>query len=311
MPDIYFKDSAYSCAVDESVLDTLLRHNIAIPYGCRAGACQACILQADHSQIPEDCQQGLSAQHLKQDYFLACQCIPEQDMQIKPVDTQTQKINANVSEKFLFNERTLRLRLSCRLRWRAGQYITLWIDNTARCYSIASVAQLDPLIELHIRAYPNGAISSQLFNSIKVGDSLQIQGPLGSFVYRHDNAEQKLLLIGAGTGVAPLLGIIRDALHHQHTANIHLLAGDQTPISYAEKAFQELQNSTAQFSYQSDTVENIDTLLKAQFSTLRGQRIYICGGESFVQKIRKSCFMLGASPRDIITEAFINFSNND
>jgi CDP-4-dehydro-6-deoxyglucose reductase len=230
-------------------------------------------------------------------------------MQLQQVDLQAQTIPATVSESFLLDEHTLCLRLNCRLRWRAGQYITLWINNTARCYSIASVARHDPFIELHIRVYPNGAMSRPLSDTVKVGDSLQLQGPLGHFFYQQDHAEQKLLLIGAGTGIAPLIGIARDAIDHRHTANIHLLAADKTGTSYAEQPLTALQNSAPTFSYQTGDVDNIEKILSSKFSNLRSQKIYICGGDEFVKNIRKKCFMLGASPRNIITEEFINFAS--
>jgi CDP-4-dehydro-6-deoxyglucose reductase len=307
MPAIYYQECSYTSAGNESVLDTLLRNHVAIPYGCRAGACQACTLQADVKLIPEDCQQGLSAEQIRQGYFLACRCIPDQDMQLQQVDLQAQKIPATVSESFLMDEHTLCLRLNCRLRWRAGQYITLWISDTARCYSIASVARLDPFVELHVRIYPNGALSKPLSDTVKIGDSLQLQGPLGRFVYQQDNPEQKLLLIGAGTGIAPLIGIARDAIDHHHTANIHLLAVDKTGTSYAVQPLSALQNSAPTFSYQTNDVDNIEKIFATEFPNLRGQKIYICGSDEFVKSIRKKCFMLGASPRNIVTEEFINF----
>ncbi|MBW2941674.1 2Fe-2S iron-sulfur cluster-binding protein [Zhongshania aquimaris] len=309
MPTIRFKEHDYLSAGDESVLDTLLRNQISIPYGCRAGACQACTLQAAPDQIPDDCQPGLTEQQIRQGHFLACQCIPEQDIDVNAVDISEQKISATIIDKTQLDERTLRLRLSCRLRWRAGQYITLWINNIARCYSIASVARLDPFVELHIRAHPHGLFSQQLFNSAEILDVIHLQGPLGHFVYDQEFANQPLLLIGAGTGIAPLIGIARDAKDYGHHANIHLLALDHTTENYAQQQLDALRNSAAIFSYQTDLTDNTETIIGNQFPSLRGQRVYICGGEDFVQKIRKRCFMLGASPRDIITEAFINFGS--
>ncbi|WP_269620086.1 FAD-binding oxidoreductase [Zhongshania sp. BJYM1] len=308
MTDIEFKNTRYTIAGEETVLDTLLRHKVAIPYGCRAGACQACILQSDASQIPDDCQPGLNPQQIRQGYFLACRCVPDQDMQLHEVDITSQKIPATVSEKFLLDNHTLRLRLNCRIRWVAGQYVTVWIGDIARCYSIASVARLDPFIEFHIRVYPHGAMSSLLYNQTHPGDTLQLQGPLGSFVYHHDKPDQKLLLIGAGTGIAPLIGIARDAIEHGHAATIRLLAGSENNECYEEKHLQRIQNSASQFSYHTERTDNIETVLNSHYPSLRGQRIYICGGEDFVRRCKKTCFMLGASPRDIITEEFINFA---
>jgi CDP-4-dehydro-6-deoxyglucose reductase len=71
MPAIYYQECSYDNADNESVLDTLLRHNVAIPYGCRAGACQACTLQADIKLIPEDCQLGLSGEQIRQGFFFS------------------------------------------------------------------------------------------------------------------------------------------------------------------------------------------------------------------------------------------------
>ncbi|CAA0081468.1 2Fe-2S iron-sulfur cluster-binding protein [Zhongshania aliphaticivorans] len=311
MPTIRFKELSYSSADDESVLDTLLRHHIAIPYGCRAGACQACTLQATPSQIPDDCQQGLSEHQVRQGYFLACQCTPNHDIDVNTVNTTATKIPATIIDKTLLDENTLRLRLSCRLRWRAGQYITLWMKDVARCYSIASVARLEPYIELHIRVHPRGIISQQLFANTEVDETLELQGPLGGFVYEQEHASQPLLLIGSGTGIAPLIGIARDAIDCKHNANIHLIALDRTAENYAMQQLETLKNSASQFSFQTDVTDNTEVIISKQFSSLRGQRVYICGGQNFVQRIRKKCFMLGASPRHIITEEFINFGSQD
>lgn len=311
MATIRFKENSYNGADNESVLDTLLRHQIAIPYGCRAGACQACTLQASPSQIPDDCQQGLSEGQIHQGYFLACQCRPMQSMDINTVNTSVQKIPATVVDKTPLDDHTLRLRLSCRLRWRAGQYITLWMKDVARCYSIVSAAHLEPYIELHIRVHPRGIMSQQLIANTKVGDVLELQGPMGSFVYEQEHASQPLLLIGSGTGIAPLIGIAREAIDYKHEANIHLIALDRTAKHYAMEQLETLKNSAPQCSFQTEQTDNAEAIISSQFSNLRGQRVYLCGGQDFVQRIRKKCFMLGASPRHIITEEFINFGPQD
>jgi NAD(P)H-flavin reductase/ferredoxin len=320
MHTLTFNGQKLAVLDNETVLDTLLRNNIAIAYGCRAGACQACMLMAKTDQIPDDCQHGLSKPRIQEGYFLSCRCEPEQDMEIQLPNLSAEKQLATISEKSLLNPTTLRLNLQCRFRWRAGQYITLWLNDTARCYSIASVASLDKTIELHIHIYPSGAVSQSLATKINVGDTLAIQGPIGECVYDNKQGPQNLLLIASGTGLAPLLGLARDALSQNHQNSIHLLfRAKHASDFYCVDTLQTLQAQYPQFSFslncdepassEEDSHTNTwQAYLRRHFTELRGSRVYICGGDDFVQQARKQCFMQGAARRDIICEAFINFS---
>ena len=69
MATLTFNEQEFSVLDDENVLDTLLRNKVAIPHGCRAGACQACMLIAKPEQIPDDCQIGLSKERIQQGCF--------------------------------------------------------------------------------------------------------------------------------------------------------------------------------------------------------------------------------------------------
>ena len=317
MSTLTLNGQTYVVHDEENVLDALLRNNIAIAHGCRAGACHACMLIAKPEQIPDDCQHGLSNERIQQGYFLSCRCEPEQDMALQLPDLRDEKHRATVTDKTLLNPRTLRLRLQCRLRWRAGQYITLWLnDNTARCYSIASVASLEDFIELHVRIYPDGAVSPRLLDTVALSDELMVQGPFGECVYDNKQGQQRLLLIASGTGLAPLLGLARDALQQHHRGPIDLLFSSKHASDfYALDTLQKLQECHPQFSYSlaSDDAHNTETWqqqLQSNFAELRASRVYICGGEDFVRQARKQCFMQGATGRDIVCEAFINFSPN-
>jgi len=62
------------CQPDESVLDALLREHIDIPYACKEGACQSCMIRSLNSAPPAKAQQGLKDVLQHQNYFLACLC---------------------------------------------------------------------------------------------------------------------------------------------------------------------------------------------------------------------------------------------
>jgi CDP-4-dehydro-6-deoxyglucose reductase len=92
--------------------------------------------------------------------------------------------------------------------FEAGQYIDIMLPGgRRRSFSIASAPQDSPLLELQVRRVSGGEFSEPLFNHAVRSALLDIEGPLGQFGYRAGTAP--LLLVGGGTGIAPLLSILR------------------------------------------------------------------------------------------------------
>ncbi|MEM7203143.1 MAG: FAD-binding oxidoreductase [Planctomycetota bacterium] len=112
--------------------------------------------------------------------------------------------------------------------YRPGQYVdVLHTDGAARSYSLASLPT-DGVLELHVRRLPKGHVSGWLHER-QPGDTITVRGPFGQCYYLPDPPTQKLLLAGAGTGLAPLLGIVRDALQQGHAGPIDLIHGGLRP----------------------------------------------------------------------------------
>jgi CDP-4-dehydro-6-deoxyglucose reductase len=79
MAKLFFDGVPVPVKPGESVLDALLRAGYEVPYGCKSGACQSCMLQAKPDELPAHCQPGL-ADSLKQlGYFLSCSCYLQND----------------------------------------------------------------------------------------------------------------------------------------------------------------------------------------------------------------------------------------
>jgi len=110
------------------------------------------------------------------------------------------------------------------MAFRGGQYITLLRGDVARSYSIASLPEYSE-IELHIRRIPGGRMSGWFHDEAKAGDRISVVGPSGECFYVGGREDQPLLLAGTGTGLAPLYGIVRDALKSGHRGPIHLFHG--------------------------------------------------------------------------------------
>lgn len=299
---------------DETVLEALVAAGLDIPNACRAGACQACKLQATHGQVPAIAQQGLSNAEKTLGYFLSCQCRPTEDLTL--VNPKAQKrVNAEVLSATKLSDHVLQVRLSSEIPFLAGQFLTVWHKgNTARSYSIASTPD-EGFIECHIKHIQGGAFSPFAFETLKAGDSLEIQGPMGTCIYSPNESTQPLLLVGLSTGLAPLYGILKQALSQQHTGPIHLVCGAKNAQGiYLKDVLKQLENShqnlSVDFIVQEEsgsefTTGDIYAHCKQAHPSTKGYSIYLCGAQSFVNKFKKQSFLAGANMKDIHADAFV------
>ena len=310
-------------AANESVLEALENAGHAIPYGCRGGVCQSCLMQAaPQDTLPESAQAGLKQTQKAENFFLSCSCFPESKISCKLPQFNDDKIDAEVIDKTDLNDSVFRLRLKADIDYKAGQFVNLWKDDiVTRSYSLASTHQ-DQFLEFHIKRIENGAFSEWAYNNLDVGKSLTIQGPLGECFYSLEDKQQPLLLTGIGTGLAPLYGIVKDALQQGHTGNISLVIGGKHEDNfYYAKELATLSKQYSNFTALHVAQENstspteptsIEVLqgdvyetIKARFPSLKGYSVYLCGAESFVKKMKRQCYLQDAKLADIYSDAFI------
>lgn len=321
MPVVHYGEREIPVAAGESLLDALLREGCQVPNSCRAGVCQSCLLRAEEGRVPRDAQIGLKESYRVQGYFLACRCHPQGDMRVAlPRDMDT-RVPAEVVARDLLAGDVLRLRLRPLqgFPYRAGQYVTLWRDATlGRSYSLASVPELDDYLEFHIKVIPSGRFSDWAWQELRVGSRLALQGPNGHCFYAPGSEGQEILLIGAGTGLAPLYGILRDALHAAHRGQIHLFHGAARASGlYLFDELRALAERKANFHYHPSVLYPDDGLLSEvdvghldQFALtpspgVAGSRIYLCGDPGLVNALRKRAFLAGASMSEIYVDAFL------
>jgi len=316
MSSVEFEGSMVLLEEGETVLQGLTRHGYDIPSGCQAGICQACVMAADEMSNVSNAQNGLSESARTLNHFLSCQCKPDTAIRARKVSTAGTYLQGEVIAKEVFNEEVIRLRIKAALDYRPGQYVTLWKnDHTPRSYSLASHPALNDYLELHIKRMPDGKFSQWAYATLAVGDTLGVQGPLGHCFYTEKDKQQPLLLMAIGTGLAPIYGILQDALSQGHEGAITLLVGARTAQDFylvdellaLEKANPLLsihfvsQLDQAEFSTKGDVYA---TALKL-VPSLAGWRVFLCGAESFVKKMRKQCFLVGASMSDISADIFL------
>ncbi|HEY8035057.1 MAG TPA: 2Fe-2S iron-sulfur cluster-binding protein [Methylobacter sp.] len=318
MRSITIGESTFSCQPDETVLETLLRENIQVPNGCRQGLCQACLMRSIDNPPPVSAQVGLKDTLQKQNYFLACVCHPEQDMTVALPNQQGASIEAVVIKKQLLTPDIVQLVLEYQTEFNffAGQFVNLKRpDGLIRSYSIANIPHHKKILEFHIRRLPNGQFSSWVYDELELGTQLTISEAQGSCHYLPGRAEQPLLLIGTGSGLAPLHGIIADALAQEHSGPIHLFHGsrDLNGLYFIDE-MRELAEEFDNFYYtsclsgeeiESDHVRGrAHDIALSSIETLSGWRVFLCGHPEMVNQTKRMAFMKGASMADIYVDAF-------
>jgi CDP-4-dehydro-6-deoxyglucose reductase len=205
----------------ETVLEAAQRAGIALPYSCRAGVCGSCkaILLQGHCDYPRNPPLALSGTAPAQHAVLLCQAVPRDDLLIAArevtsvEDIARRRIDVQVVDKRVLAPDVIGLRLQPaqgepRLNWLPGQYLDVLLqDGRRRPFSIAGGPQADGSIELHVRHVAGGGFTSWVSDALQVGDTLRIEGPLGTFVPREDS-ERPMLFMAGGTGFAPVKAIV-------------------------------------------------------------------------------------------------------
>ncbi len=225
----------------ESVLTAALRQGVMLPYSCKNGTCGSCKGEVLSGEIhyPFHPPLALEQDEIAQGIALMCQAEPRENLvvQVREIealrDIQVRMLPARVLKKTLLTKNVARLRLKLpkaqRLQFLAGQYVEILLPGgKRRAFSIASCPSLEDEIELHIRHVDGGGFTGYVFNELEERDILRFEGPLGNFFVRNDDTERPMIMMGGGTGFAPLKSMIENLLGQNDRRDIHLYWGTRT-----------------------------------------------------------------------------------
>lgn len=313
---------------NEPVLEAGLRQGVALPYGCRGGACGACAVTILSGQVayPNGEPPALSPAEQANGKALLClacaqsdlaidapQVGLEPDIEIKVLPVRVEKMRKLATDVM---ELTLKLPASERMRFLAGQYVDILLrDGKRRGFSLANAPMNDQFLELHVRHVPGGHFTGHVFNEMKEKALLRIEGPLGSFYLRE--SERPLILMGGGTGFAPLKAMLEQMMAQGMDKPVHLYWGVRAKADlYMDALARQWAAQQPQLTYTPVLSEPktedawqgrtgwVHSAVATDFPDLSGFDVYLSGPPPMVQAAKTAFLAQGLPEAQLFYDSF-------
>jgi CDP-4-dehydro-6-deoxyglucose reductase, E3 len=314
----------------KTVLTAGLESGLNLAYSCRAGSCTTCrgrIVEGkvDYGRSNDAC---LSAEQREQGFALLCQAAPLTDLVIevqelalhmqtpKMVPCRVKKIGRVSPDVAVVD---LRLPYNDNMIFAAGQYVDFILkDGRRRSYSIATAPALEGGmmdIQLHIRHHVGGAFTDHVFGSLKTGEILRFEGPLGTF-YLREESDKPIVFLAGSTGFAPIKAIIEYALRRKVTRPMTLYWGCRSRRDlYLDELPHEWEKAAPNFKYVPVLSEPdadwagrkgfVHLAVMADFPDLSGHQVYASGSPAMVEAARRDFRSCGLPDDEFFADSFI------
>lgn len=305
-----------------NLLESLRTNAIPISYSCMAGRCGTCRCKLVAGRViehgPEQSTSPMSAGRS----VLACQTsiiencaieIPEPD---EVVIHPARVIKAAVTslEDMTHDIKRLRLTLAKPLEFSPGQYATLqFTPQHIRPYSMACTQDSGEL-EFHIRLVPEGRVTSYIATQLKEGDPVRVSGPLGTAYLRRKH-DGPIICVAGGTGLAPVLSLVRGAIAANMRNPIHLYFGVRSAHDiYGVEWLKALQSEHPELHVHvviaSEPIDSawrsgvVTQAVDADWGSLQGWRAYLAGSPLLVDAATMLLAQKGVRHEHIYADAF-------
>ncbi len=321
---IHLKNSkTYTCEENTSLLQAALDSGITLEYSCLNARCSSCrvkILEGEVENLQDE--QVLTTEEKAAGYVLSCNVVPRSEIVLdvedlavtlpKPQVTPC-KINSITALTPHIVEVVLRLPPKVDFQFLAGQYVDIIRNGHKRSYSISHSQYEGNQLKLFIRNYEGGLFSNYWFNEAKPNDLLRVEGPLGTFFYRHNEVCTDIVLLATGTGIAPIKAILE-----QLQASPELLVNKKIWLLWGgrkkEDLFWQPQTTLTNFTYipvltREDQWQGakgyVQEIALQQPIHWQKAQVYACGSELMIQSAQKLLTQQGLKEENFFSDAFV------
>ncbi len=320
----------FQVADNEFVLDAALREKGSVlPYGCRNGTCGSCMgtILSGEVAYPDGRPPGLSERDQAERKALLCQARPRSDLVIEAREVRdtagivVKLLPCRVERRELLAPDVMRLYLKLpsteRLQFLAGQYVDILLaDGRRRGFSLANPPHADDLLELHVRQVPGGFFTGFVFERMKDKALLRFQGPLGTFFLREDSP-RPIILMGGGTGFAPLKGMLEHAFHIGLERPLRLYWGARAKVDlYLDALPRQWMTEHPSFRYtpvlsEPRTEESwegrvgwVHEAVAADYPDLSGHDVYMSGPPPMIEAAKTTFAAQGLPAEQLFYDSF-------
>lgn len=305
-----------------NLLQALQEAQVPMSYSCMAGRCGTCRCRVLDGAVMEGAGEQQRPLDGSANYVLACQTyltepctieIPEPD-EVVVHPARIVKATVAAIEDLSHDIKRLLLRPAKPIEFSPGQYVQLqFTPEHVRPYSMAGLSG-DALFEFHVRQVPEGRVTGYIAHSLQVGDAVKLSGPLGT-AYLRRRHEGPMLCVAGGTGLAPILSILRGALDGRMTNPIHLYFGVRSPrdiygMSWLAQLLRDNPRLTVHVVVTSggDPAVHrsglVTDAIEQDHGDLEGWRAYLCGSPPMVEAATVVARRKGIAPEHIYADAF-------
>lgn len=324
-------DRTFSVEPGETLLDGALRAGLNLPHSCKSGNCGACRARLMDGEVryPHGTPLGLSDGEVADGLILLCQARACGDVSIEtfeaavPEEVVVKRLPGRIERLAPLSHDVvaayLKLPAAEPFDFSAGQYIDVLLSRgRRRSFSIASPPHDSRPLELHVRLAPGGEFTAPLFSGRMQGALLDIEGPLGHFVYREPaagGAAAPMLLVGGGTGLAPLMSILRHVIETGLARDMTLFWGVRAEQDlYAHAALESLARRAPNLRYVPVLSEPssawrglagfVHRAVLAQVPDLARHDVYASGPPAMIEAIRREFTAAGVDPSRLWFDSF-------
>jgi CDP-4-dehydro-6-deoxyglucose reductase len=294
---------------NDTILEAALRAGIPLNYGCSNGNCGDCKVRLLAGQVkkvhPHD--YSLKETEKANGVFLMCSYTAITDLEIEAditgaADIPHQEIPAKVKWVEPMNEQMIALHLttprSQRLRFLAGQQVTLRAGDASDDYYVASCPCDDRHLTLHIRR-DNRPFARKVFEDLRKEDPVTVSGPAGQFVFNLDS-RAPVIFIAWEDGFAPIKSLIQHAMSLEISENMYLYWVADKAGHYRDNLCRSWADAYDNFVYTplsgaEEISANIERIL-AGHDDLPDCEFYVAGPGAFLEPLRAAALARGLPP---------------
>ena len=231
---------SFVCAPGETILRAGLAAGFAMPYECASGSCSSCkgrLVAGEVEHIWADAT-GLSERdRRKGGRILCCQALPKGDCTVQVRLGQVEGAREEPAPaRFTATVEGLErlvpgvIAFGCRperpVPFLPGQYVLLQVPGgQRRAFSMANTEA--GTLDFIVKEKPGGHASRYLFEELATGDGVSLEGPYGR-AYLRTPPERDIVCVAGGSGLAPMLSVVRAAIAEPDTPPVHLFFGANT-----------------------------------------------------------------------------------